>query len=147
MKMLKEMVRSAAISVMMSMTIFGIVGVVFDQVGKGSFSLDNYGFTKMMIACLVTGLAFGVPSVLYHVENVPVAVAAVIHLGIGLAVYFFAAAKVGWIPTSAGTVACVCTIVGMILVTLLIWVCFMAYYKSLAERMNRELQARNLKGM
>ena len=143
MKLFKEMVRSAAISIMMSMTIFGIVGVVFDLMGKGSFSLDNYGFTKMMLACVATGLGFGVPSVLYHLENVPVAVATMIHLGIGLAIYFFAATKVGWIPVQAGTVACICTVAGMILVTLIIWICFMKYYKNLADRMNNELKKRN----
>ena len=143
MKLFKEMVRSAAISIMMSMTIFGIVGVAFDLMGKGSFSLDNYGFTKMMLACVATGLGFGVPSVLYHLENVPVAVATMIHLGIGLAIYFFAATKVGWIPVQAGTVACICTVAGMILVTLIIWICFMKYYKNLADRMNNELKKRN----
>ena len=143
MKILKDMMKSAAISIMMSMTLFGIVGVVFDLIGKGSFALDNYGFTKMIIACVATGLGFGVPSVLYHLENIPVALAAVIHLGIGLAIYFFSATKVGWIPVKAGTVACICTIVGMLLITMLIWIGFMKYYKDLAKRMNQELQARN----
>ena len=143
MKVFKEMMKSAAISIMMSMTIFGIVGVVFDLMGKGNFSLDNYGFTKMMLACVATGLGFGVPSVLYHLENMPVAVATMIHLGIGLAIYFFAATKVGWIPVQAGTVACICTVAGMILVTVIIWICFMKYYKNLADRMNNELKRRN----
>lgn len=143
MKILKDMMKAAAISIMMSMTLFAIVGVVFDLLGKGVFALDNYGFTKMVIACVATGLGFGVPSVLYHLENMPVAFAAVIHLGIGLAVYFFAAAKVGWIPVQAGTVACVCTIVGMLAITFLIWICFMKYYKDLAKRMNRELRAKS----
>ena len=140
MKILKDMMKSAAISIMMSMTLFGIVGVVFDLIGKGSFALDNYGFTKMIIACVATGLGFGVPSVLYHLENIPVALAAVIHLGIGLAIYFFSATKVGWIPVQAGTVACICTIVGAIVLAFFIWIGFMAYNKSIADKINHALK-------
>lgn len=143
MKTFKDIVRSVAISIMMSMTIFGIVGVVYDQIGKGSFVLEGYGFTKMILACVATGLGFGVPSVLYQVEKLPTAQAAVIHLGIGLTIYFFAAMQVGWIPVRAGTLACICTVAGMILIAILLWLGFLKYYQNLAARMNHELQSRN----
>ena len=60
--------------------------------------------------------------------------------GIGLAVYLFAALKVGWIPVQAGTVACICTIVGAIVLAFLIWIGFMAYNKSLADKINHALK-------
>lgn len=65
---------------------------------------------------------------------------AVIHMGIGLAVYFFAALKVGWIPVEAGTTACVCTVIGVIVITVLIWLGFMKYNKNLAEKMNQAIR-------
>lgn len=143
MKTLKDMISSTVISIALSATIFLIAGVIFDQIGKGSFVTSNYQFTKMALACVATGLGFGVPSALYRMENVPKALAAIIHLGIGLAVYFFAALKVGWIPVEAGTTACVCTVIGVIVITALIWLGFMKYNKNLAERMNQAIRNKN----
>ena len=143
MKMGKEMLRSTVISIMMSATIFVIIGMVFDVIGKGSFSMEDYGFTKMVLACVATGIGFGVPSVLYHVEKLPMPLAAVLHLGIGLTIYFFAAFQVGWIPVAAGKVACICSVAGMVALTVIIWLGFMKYYKDLAEKMNQALREKN----
>ncbi|MCR5501140.1 MAG: DUF3021 domain-containing protein [Acetatifactor sp.] len=140
MKIWKDMVISTVISIMVAATMFVIAGVVFDLIGKGIFSFENYQFSKMALACVVTGLGFGVPSVLYRIESVPMALATVIQMGIGLAVYLFAALKVGWIPVQAGTVACICTIVGAIVLAFLIWIGFMAYNKSLANKINHALK-------
>ena len=52
---IKELVRSTIISICMAMTIFCLVGIVFDQVYKGHFSLDNYRFTKMVVGCVLIG--------------------------------------------------------------------------------------------
>ena len=67
----KDILRSVAISIGMAMTIFCIVGVIFDITYKGQFSLDNYRFTKMVLGCLIVGLGFGVPTVIYRKENLP----------------------------------------------------------------------------
>ena len=139
MKMFKDMVGKALISIGMSLTIFAIVGIVFDINGAGTFTLDNYGFTKMIIACVLTGMAFGVPTVLYSSEKLPMALASVIHLGIGFTVYFGAASWVGWMPVEAGRKACIGFAAGMIVLGMLIWFCFMKYNKNLAARMNKAL--------
>lgn len=96
-----------------------------------------------VFACVVTGLGFGVPTFLYKIENLPMPLAAVIHLGIGLSIYFLAASKVGWIPVQAGTLACVISVAGMILISLLIWLGFMKYNKDMAARINEALRKRD----
>ena len=83
MKIIKDVIKSALISIMMSMCIFVIVGVVFDQIGNGVFKMENYQFSKMVLACVITGLGFGVPTFLYSVERIPMFLASIIHLGIG----------------------------------------------------------------
>lgn len=143
MKVLKDVFKSALISIMMSMCIFVIVGLVFDQVGNGVFKLENYQFSKMVLACVITGLGFGVPTFLYSMDGIPLFFASIIHLGVGFTLYFLAAAKVGWIPTSAGLTASLVTIVGVIVIGLIIWGCFMKYNKNLAERMNKAIDERN----
>ncbi|MCR5249858.1 MAG: DUF3021 domain-containing protein [Lachnospiraceae bacterium] len=143
MKTGKEIFRTVVISIMMSMGIFVIVGVVFDVINHGEFSMSGYAFTKMALACVATGLGFGVPTFLYKAERMPMPLAAVIHLGIGLAVYFFAASKVGWIPVQAGTLACVISVAGMVLISILIWLGFMKYNRDMAARINEALEKRN----
>lgn len=142
MKLLKDIFRAVFISIMMSLGIFVIVGMVFDLINHGEFSMSDYGYTKMAIACIVTGLGFGVPTFLYKIENLPMPLATVIHLGIGLSLYFLAASKVGWIPVQAGTLACVISVAGMILISILIWLGFMKYNKDMAARINEALRKR-----
>ena len=143
MRFLKDILRAVFISIMMSLGIFVIVGMVFDLINHGEFSMSDYGYTKMAVACIVTGLGFGVPTFLYKIENLPMPLAAVIHLGIGLSIYFLAASKVGWIPVQAGTLACVISVAGMILISILIWLGFMKYNKDMAARINEALRKRD----
>jgi len=139
MKIFKDIAKSAVISIMMSMCIFVIIGMIFDQIGDGTFALDNYKFSKMVLACVVTGLGFGVPTFLYSMENIPTFLASIIHLGIGFTVYFIVAANVGWIPTEAGITASIVTIVGVLLIGIIIWGCFLKYNKNLADKMNKAI--------
>ena len=71
MKVLKDMIKSALISIIMSITIFVLVGVIIDITNHGVFTLENYMFSKMILACIFVGLGFGIPSVIYQFENIP----------------------------------------------------------------------------
>ena len=142
MKIMKDIIKSTIISILVSTFIFVIVGLVFDQIGNGTFALSDYRFTKMVLACIVTGLGFGVPTFLYNMDNIPMPLASVIHLGIGFTVYFIAASRVGWIPKEAGTIASVCTIAGIIVVGMVIWIGFLKYNRNLAEKMNKALESK-----
>ncbi len=139
MKTFMIVVKRALISIAMSLLIFIAVGIFFDIKDAGIFTLTDYGFTKMVLACIVTGLGFGVPTILYNSEKISPALASVIHLGIGFAIYFAAASFVGWIPVERGIKACAITVTAVVVIGLLIWVCFMKYNKDLAEKMNKAL--------
>ena len=142
MKIIKDIIKSTIISILASTFIFVIVGLVFDQVGNGNFTLTDYKFTKMVVACIITGLGFGVPTFLYNMDNFPMPLASVIHLGIGFTIYFIVASKVGWIPKEAGIIASVSTIVGVIVIGMIIWIGFLKYNKNLAEKMNKALESK-----
>ena len=133
MKALKEVLKSIFVSVALSFIIFVIVGIVFDLWNGGTF-------TKMALACVLTGLGFGVPTLLYNSERISRPLASVIHLGIGFTIYFVAASFVGWIPVKRGVTACIITIAGVIVIGVVIWLCFMRYYKNLADKMNQALE-------
>lgn len=117
-----------------------VAGVIFDIVGGGTFTLTDYGFTKMVLACLATGIAFGAPSVLYSKESVSKGVATVVQLTIGFAVYAVVGSYVGWIPIKAGLAASLITLAGALVIVLIIWYCFYRYNKNLANKMNDALK-------
>ena len=98
---IKDLLMSTIISIGIAMAIFCLVGVVFDIGYQGKFNLDNYRFTKMVIGCVLVGLGFGVPSIVYRKDNLPMPIRVIIHMGIGCVVYTVVAYAIGWIGGSA----------------------------------------------
>ena len=136
----KDILRSVAISIGMAMTIFCVVGVIFDITYQGQFSLDNYRFTRMVIGCLIVGLGFGVPTVIYRKENLPMPVRVLVHMGTGCVVYTIVAFAVGWIGGSKSIVHGLLIAAVQIGVAFIIWYLFSRHYRKEAERMNNRIQ-------
>lgn len=137
----KDLVKSTAISIGMAMTIFCLVGVVFDVGYKGNFSLDDYRFTKMVAGCVLIGLGFGVPTIVYRKDNLPMPIRVIIHMGIGCVVYTIIAYAVGWIGGSATIGQGILIAAIQLAVAFLIWFLFMKHYRAEAKRMNDRIQA------
>ena len=138
---LKDLAKSTAISIGMAMTIFCLIGIVYDIGNKGSFSLMDYGFTKMVIGCVLVGLGFGVPTVVYRKDNLPMPVRVVIHMGIGCVIYTIVAYAVGWIGGSATFIQGIIIAVIQLAIAFVIWFIFMRYYNAEAKKMNDKIQA------
>ena len=138
---IKDLLKSTVISIGMALTIFCLVGVVFDIGYKGSFSLDHYRFTKMVIGCVLVGLGFGVPAIVYRKDNLPMPVRVLIHMGIGCVVYTVVAYAVGWISGVSSPGQGILIAVIQLAVAFLIWVLFMRYYRAEAKQMNDKIQA------
>jgi len=138
---IKDLVKSSVISIGMAMTIFCLVGVVFDVGYKGNFSLDDYRFTKMVAGCVLVGLGFGVPTIVYRKDNLPMPIRVIIHMGIGCVVYTIIAYAVGWIGGSATIGQGILIAAIQLAVAFLIWFLFMKHYRAEAKRMNDRIQA------
>ena len=139
---LKDLLKSTVISIGMALAIFCLVGIVFDIGYKGNFSLENYKFTKMAVGSILVGLGFGVPTVVYHKENLPLPIRVIIHMGIGCAIYTAFAFAVGWFGGSATFVQGLIIAGIQIAVAFIIWFCFMRYYRKEAKEMNDKIQAK-----
>lgn len=137
----KDLVKSSVISIGMAMTIFCLVGVVFDVGYKGNFSLDDYRFTKMVIGCVLVGLGFGVPTIVYRKDNLPMPIRVIIHMGTGCVVYTIIAYAVGWIGGSATIGQGILIAAIQLAAAFLIWFLFMKHYRAEAKRMNDRIQA------
>ena len=136
----KDMAKSTVVSIGMSMTIFCLIGMVFDLIGGGRFSLDHYRFTKMVIGCMIIGLGFGLPTFIYRKDSLPMPVRVIIHMGTGCVIYTIVAYAVGWMGDSGSLLKGIVAAVVQIAVAFIIWYLFMRYYRREARQMNDRIQ-------
>ena len=138
---LKDILKSTVISIGMSLTIFSFVCIVFDIGYGGNFSLEGYRMTKMIIGCVIIGLGFGIPTIIYKNDSLPMPVRVLIHMGIGCVIYTIVAYAVGWIGGSASLGQGIAIAAIQFVVAFLIWFLFMRYYRAEAKKMNDKIQA------
>ena len=136
----KDLLKSIVISIGMALTIFSFVCVVFDIGYGGNFSLEGYRMTKMVIGCIIVGLGFGVPSLVYRNDTLPMPVKVLVHMGIGCVVYTIVGFAVGWIGGSATIGQGLAIAAIQLVVAFVIWFCFMRFYRKEAREMNDKLQ-------
>ena len=134
---IKDLAKSTVISIGMAMAVFCFVGVVFDIIYKGNFHLENYQFTKMVVGCIIVGLGFGIPSIVYSKDSLPMPIRVLIHMGIGCIVYTIVAYSVGWLGNTGEGILAVALQLG---VALIIWFLFMTHYRKEAKKLNDKIQ-------
>lgn len=137
---MKDLLKNSVISIGMALTIFCVVGVIFDFIYSGNFIMKNYNFTKMVISSIIVGLGFGIPSIIYQNDKIALPMQCLIHMSIGCIIYTLVAFNVGWIPTGKGINICLCIIAGQLAVAILIWIFFLLYYKKMAYEMNKKIK-------
>ncbi len=136
----KDLLKSIVISIGMALSIFSFVCVIFDIGYGGNFSLENYRLTKMVIGCIIVGLGFGVPSLVYRSETLPMPVKILVHMGIGCIIYTIVGFAVGWIGGSATLGQGIAIAAIQLAVAFVIWFCFMRFYRKEAREMNDKIQ-------
>lgn len=137
---MRDLMKGTVISITIAMVIFCFAGMIFDIRNGGYFGLENYQFTKMVVGCVLVGLGFGVPSVVYRNDNFPMPIKVVIHLGIGSIVYTIVAFRVGW-AEGATMIQSVMIVAIQLVVAFVIWLAFMIYYRSEAKKINKRIQS------
>jgi len=65
--------------------------------------------------------------VFYQNEKLSRGIQVLVHMGIGLTVYFAAALYLQWMPVQAGPWAIVAWVVAALLISFIIWLCFSLY--------------------
>ena len=138
---IRDLLKSTVISIGMAMAIFCFVGITFDVRYGGYFSLENYQFTKMVVGCLIIGLGFGVPTIVYQNEKLPMPIRVIIHMGIGCIVYTIVAYAVEWMGGAATIGQGILIAAIQLGVAFIIWFFFMKYYRAEAKKMNDRIQA------
>ena len=139
--MVKDLAKSTVISIGMAMAIFCFVGIVFDNIYNGTFHLENYQFTKMVIGCIIVGLGFGLPSIIYNKDSLPMPIRVLIHMGIGLIVYTIVAYSVGWFGNFSGIGQGIIIVALQLGIAFIIWFLFLQHYRNEAKKINDKIQS------
>ncbi len=138
---MKDLLKSIVISIGMALAIFSFVGIVFDVMGGGVYTLENYRYTKMVIASVIVGLGFGVPTLVYKSDRIPTPVKVLVHMGIGCIIYTIVAFSVGWLGGASSVIQGILIACIQFAVAFVIWFCFMRYYRKEAKEMNDKINS------
>ena len=136
----KDIGKSSAVSIGMSLTIFCLTGMIADIIGGGNFTLDHYRFTKMVIGSIIVGLGFGIPTFIYRKDSLPMPIRVIIHMGTGCIVYTIVAFAVGWMGGAGSIGKAIVAAAVQMSVAFLIWYLFMRHYRKEAMKMNQRIQ-------
>lgn len=140
--MIKKIVKLVAIGISWGCTISCIVSMIGAEcIGTDWFTNAPNSYTAQIIASMLVGIAWSVPSLVYDNERLSRAQQILIHGGIGLGVYFPIAFYMQWIPRG-NIVMVLVSMAVMILGTLLIWCGFYLYYRGETKAINRQLKSK-----
>ena len=107
---------------------------------RGDFHLEHYRFTKMAVGCIIVGLGFGLPTVVYEKDRLPMPIKTIIHMGIGCSVYTITAYAVGWLGGAATLPKGLLIAAVQLSVGFVIWFLFMRHYRKEAKIINERIQ-------
>ena len=138
---IKDLLKSTVISIGMALTIFCLVGVFFDITSGGNYSLENYSYTKMALGSILVGMGFGIPTVVYNDESLPMPIKVIIHMGIGCSIYTAVAYAVGWFGGATTVLQGLVIAAIQLVVAFIIWFCFMSFYRKEAKKINDKIQS------
>lgn len=130
----ENLIKNTITSIGIALTVFCVTGMVFDIAYDGNFSLDNYQFSKMVIGCLIVGLGFGLPTMIYHKDNLPTPFKVIIHMGTGCVIYTIVAYTVGWIGGTSSVLHGIIAAIFQIAMAFIIWGGFMLHYRNDARK-------------
>ena len=137
---MKKLIKIVFSGVSLGLSIFVIIGIVFDIANSGNTAMSDWQFTRMAVAAMLIGVGFSVPSLVYTSEKLSYGLKVLIQMGIGCTVMLIAAFCVGWIPVEAGWKISALVIGAEILIAFIIWLCFFLHYKKLAKQMNQKIK-------
>ncbi len=140
---MKKTIKTALLGMGLGLSIFALIGVVFDVMYHGNYALANWQYTKMAVGSMLVGIGFSLPSLVYDSKRLSFGLKLLIHMGIGCTIMLAVAFYVGWIPLEAGWKMTVLVVACEMVMAFIIWLAFYAHYKRLAKQMNRKIRKKD----
>ena len=120
-------------------TIFTFIMIGIAAAGGETFSMSSTLFIKHAIGCLIVGMGFTIPSLIYEKKNLSIKIQTLIHMSCGFLIYLPVAYYLGWLPVSLGWQVILFTLACAIITAFAIWYGYYLYYKWEAKRINQKL--------
>lgn len=137
---MKRIIKRVLFGIAWGSTFFVIMGIIFAMINKEGVMFSGNEYIKQALCAILVGIGFSVPAVVYEKETLAKGLQMVIHMGIGLVIYFPVAYYAGWIPTKQGLMVMIVAISIAILISFIIWFGFYLYYKKEAKEMNQRIR-------
>ena len=139
--MLKKVLKGIAGGVAWGCVFATVVNIIgYGIQGNAWFEGMKFGFTAQVLAAMLVGIGWVLPTIVYQYERFSLAVQTLIHMTVGFVVYIPCMLYMGWVPVEQGTGMILFVVLAMAILAVVIWFCFYLYYKNEARKMNRKLQ-------
>jgi hypothetical protein len=139
--MIKKLARLIVLGMAVGCLIMTLISMFFAAASHGSdFSVGAGTYIRNAVCSMAVGIGFLVPTVVYEKDALPMGMRVLIHMGIGLIVYFICSFIAGWIPVNMGAGAVAADIIGALAVAWIIWLVCYSYNRHEAKRMNEKIR-------
>ena len=137
---LKNLFKSTlyAIAISLFFTVFALIGI--EQSLNGVLDLGSYGFTKAMLGTLLIGLGYGIPTFIYDLKSMSIALKSIIHMSIGVGIMMLVFIKFGFTQETYNLVDVLEVLIVPVIVAIIIWYANYIHYKKVAKLMNEKLK-------
>ncbi|BBF44932.1 hypothetical protein lbkm_3672 [Lachnospiraceae bacterium KM106-2] len=139
--MSRKVIKYSMAGISWGCTVFCIVNMIGAMLLGDSFVLESgHSYPAQVLTSMLVGIAWVVPTLVYESEKISRGIQILIHLTIGFCVYIPCGIYMGWIPCSFGIGTMLTTILGMVIISILIWLCFSLYYRKEARMINNKIK-------
>ncbi len=136
---MKKMCKAVLTGMCVSSLIFVLTQLIFCMADGGAMLVE----TDMLVGCLIIGVGFGLPTVIYDSERLPGWAKALIHMGFGCTV-LTVVSLMCYMPSFDGVSAAVVNggwiILAELAVAFLVWLGFQLFYKMEAKSINKKIK-------
>lgn len=138
--MIKKIVKQSVIGVMFGFTMMTLSLLVIVLISNDlSQIVTKESILSSIIVSAIVGITFNVGSLVYD-SKLPRILQTLIHMGVGMTVFFIGAYFAKWIPMEAGLPAVLGFIIFAFVVSFAIWGGFLIYYHLEAKSIYKQLK-------
>lgn len=138
---MKKIIGLIGKGIMMGCTISCLVCIVgVAMIGNEWFISSPRSYILQIVAAMVVGIGWVVPSIVYESEKLSYGIKILIHMTIGLIVYIPCAIYMKWLPLEGGIIAVILELLAVIAIAFIIWLGFFLYYRKEATNMNDKIK-------
>ncbi len=136
---MKKLLKASMAGIFVSSLIFVITQIVFCITNHGAMVVE----TDMLVGCLIIGVGFGAPTVIYDAKSLSRCVKALIHMGFGCTIMILVSV-VCYLPSSGDVELAVVNegaiILAELAVAYLVWLGFRLFYRMEARSINKNIR-------